>query len=59
MAMSPLAEALNETIKSMPAGTYLLFGLFDNNNLIAASVSIRVSHDILYNFYHADIEKHL
>lgn len=33
---------------------YVLFGLFDEETLIAASVSIMVTNDILYNFYHAD-----
>ena len=42
-----------ETIKILP-DKYLLFGLFDQDKLIAASVSIRISQDILYNFYHAD-----
>jgi hypothetical protein len=46
-------ENLYKTIKLMP-DKYLLFGLFDGDKLIAASVSIRVSHKILYNFYHAD-----
>ena len=44
---------LERAIKSMP-DKYILFGLFDNKKLIAASVSIRVSKEILYNFYHAD-----
>lgn len=46
-------DKLEETIKLLP-DKYLLFGLFDQNKLIAASVSIRISHEILYNFYHAD-----
>jgi len=44
---------LYQTVKSMP-DKYLLFGLFDQHDLIAASVSIRISKNILYNFYHAD-----
>ena len=44
---------LKRVIKLMP-DKYILFGLFDSEKLIAASVSIRVSKDILYNFYHAD-----
>ena len=44
---------LERAIKSMP-DKYILFGLFDKEKLIATSVSIRVSKDILYNFYHAD-----
>ena len=46
-------EELNQTIKALP-DKYLLFGLFAGEELIAASVSIRISEDILYNFYHAD-----
>ena len=44
---------IEQTIRAMP-DKYLLFGLFDNDRLIAASVSIRVSDNVLYNFYHAD-----
>ena len=46
-------ERLQQTIKSLP-DKYLLFGLFNQDELIAASVSIRISQNILYNFYHAD-----
>ena len=46
-------RGLYETVKRMQ-GQYLLFGLYDADRLIAASVSIRTSDDILYNFYHAD-----
>ena len=46
-------DELHETMKILP-DNYLLFGLFDQDKLIATSVSIRVSQDILYNFYHAD-----
>ena len=44
---------LYKAMKLMP-DKYMLFGLFDRDNLIAASVSILISHEILYNFYHAD-----
>jgi len=46
-------DKLYQTIKILP-DKYLLFGLFDQHKLIAASVSILISQDILYNFYHAD-----
>lgn len=46
-------ELLYQTIQSLP-DKYLLFGLFAKDELIAASVSIRISENILYNFYHAD-----
>ena len=46
-------DGLHQTIMSLP-DKYLLFGLFDQAELIAASVSIRISQNILYNFYHAD-----
>ena len=46
-------DLLEKTMSSLP-DNYLLFGLFDKEELIAASVSIRISENILYNFYHAD-----
>ncbi len=45
--------ALRAAQTAMP-DKYLLFGVFDGGKLIAASVSIRVSRQVLYNFYHAD-----
>lgn len=44
---------LEETFTALP-DHYHLFGVFDDQLLIAASVSIRISEKILYNFYHAD-----
>lgn len=46
-------DDLYKTISLLPE-KYLLFGVFDNKKLIAASVSVRISKRILYNFYHAD-----
>jgi GNAT acetyltransferase-like protein len=46
-------DELSATILKLPE-TYLLFGLYDGDTLIAASVSIRITENILYNFYHAD-----
>jgi hypothetical protein len=51
--VSMVYDKLYQTIKLLP-DNYLLFGLFDQGKLIAASVSILISQDILYNFYHAD-----
>ncbi len=44
---------LQEAFVALP-NNYHLFGLYADNELIAASVSIRVSSRVLYNFYHAD-----
>jgi len=52
----PVSMSFNElstAINSLP-DKYLLFGIFDGDTLIAASVSVRISVDVLYNFYHAD-----
>ena len=46
-------EELLATIIALPSH-YLIFGLFDKDVLIAATISIRVADNILYNFYHAD-----
>ena len=46
-------EQLQTTINALPEH-YLLFGVYDENKLIAAAVSVRISRDIMYNFYHAD-----
>ena len=46
-------EELSRAIEMLPEG-YLLFGLYDGEKLIAATVSLRISKEILYNFYHAD-----
>lgn len=35
-------------------GDYLLFGVFDDDLLIATAVSIKLNREIIYNFYHAD-----
>lgn len=46
-------DDLHNVFDKLP-GHYNLFGLFDGTKLIAASVSIRISRQIMYNFYHAD-----
>ena len=52
----PVSMTYDQLYKTMKllSDSYLLFGLLDEDKLIAASVSIRVSPHILYNFYHAD-----
>ncbi|MEN8247459.1 MAG: hypothetical protein ABFS32_00880 [Bacteroidota bacterium] len=53
----PVSMSFNELEKvfnKLP-DNYHLFGVFDEDVLIAASVSIRISEKILYNFYHADL----
>ncbi len=50
-------EALQVAFDSFPE-QYLLFGIFDQSEMIATSVSIRVSNEILYNFYHGDRLSH-
>jgi hypothetical protein len=44
---------LRKVIEACPEN-YLLFTLWDKEELIAATVSIKVCDSILYNFYHAD-----
>lgn len=44
---------LQDTFSLFP-DEYMLFGVFDNERLIAASVSIRVNPEILYCFYIGD-----
>lgn len=46
-------SALKETVSQFPK-EYLIFGLYHNTSLIAASVCIRVNSQILYNFYLGD-----
>lgn len=38
---------------------YLLFTTMDKDKIIAATISIRINADIMYNFYHADHEDYL
>ena len=56
----PVTMSLNElqnAFSSFPY-RYLLFGVYDGSELIASAVSIRVSKNILYNFYHGDRLSH-
>jgi hypothetical protein len=43
-----------ETAFSLFPDAYLLFGVFDDNTLIAACVSVKVNQKILYNFFIGD-----
>jgi hypothetical protein len=42
---------LEKTVEKFP-DHYLLFGVFDDAELVAAAISIRVKQDVLYEFYH-------
>ncbi|UII29306.1 hypothetical protein LVD15_13015 [Fulvivirga maritima] len=46
-------QGLLKMFKAFP-DRYLLFGVFDDDKLIAVAVSILVSDQVLYNFYHGD-----
>lgn len=50
--LSMTFKELENVVKKLPT-SFLLFGVFKNDELIAAVVSIRVSETILYNFYPA------
>lgn len=46
-------DSLKNVIESC-LGNYMLFTLWDDDKLIAATVSIKLEDSIMYNFYHAD-----
>jgi len=46
-------ENLKSTIEACPSN-FILFTLWDNETLIAATVSVKINQSIMYNFYHAD-----
>ena len=48
-------EGLGKMFRYFP-GSYLLFGVFDGDRLVATAVSIRVNPRVLYNFYHGSHE---
>ncbi|NOT75941.1 MAG: hypothetical protein HOP08_13525 [Cyclobacteriaceae bacterium] len=52
MTLSELTETVN-VFKS----SFFLFGAYHKNELAAASISIRVHQDILYNFYSGHLKK--
>ncbi len=49
--LSMTFEKLRETVNVFPS-RFLLFGVFDGKRLAAASIAIRVSDHVLYEFYH-------
>ncbi len=52
MSLSLTLEQLKSTIQYCKAD-FFLFGVFQRNEMIASSVSVKVSNRILYDFYHA------
>ena len=52
----PVTMSLNELKKAYSEApeNYLLFGVFDEEKLVATAISIRLNDGILYNFYHGD-----
>lgn len=51
-SLSMTKAQLKKVVKKLPKEFYL-FGVYERNELIAASISIRVSGDVVYNFYSA------
>lgn len=51
-SLSMTYEQLNKTVRKMKSN-FVLFGVYKENNLVAASISIRVNKSVLYNFYSA------
>ncbi|HEV8512825.1 MAG TPA: hypothetical protein VGQ59_06095 [Cyclobacteriaceae bacterium] len=52
MALSMTLPQLKSTIQNCQ-NDFFLFGIFQKNQLMAASISVRVNERILYDFYHA------
>jgi hypothetical protein len=50
-------NALNDTFNIFP-DRHMLFGIFNHDEMIAASIAIRVKQDMLYNFYSAHSERY-
>lgn len=55
-SLSMTYEELNETVKKLP-NTFMLFAVYQQDVLVAASISIRVNKKIVYNFYSAHSRK--
>lgn len=53
--LSMTEKEVQQMVNTFPE-RYFLFGLFDGNTLVSASISIRVRQNMLYNFY-ADHDK--
>jgi hypothetical protein len=51
-ALSMGIADVRKTVEQFP-DRYLLFGVYQEQTLIAAAIAIRVSHDVLYDFYPA------
>lgn len=45
-------KSLQKTVNAFPA-EFILFGVYRNSSLVAASICIRVNQEIIYNFYSA------
>ena len=52
MALSMALPQLKSTVQNCP-DDFLLFGVFQKDELIAASIAVKVNERILYDFYHA------
>jgi len=52
MSLSMTLPQLKIQLKNV-RDDFLFFGIFQKNTLMAASISVRVSNRILYDFYHA------
>jgi hypothetical protein len=55
MSLSLTLRQLERIIRSCP-DDFLLFGLFQADELIAASIAVKVNDRILYDFYHAHLK---
>lgn len=56
----PVTMTLQELLAAFTSfpDQYFLFGLFDQDEMIATAVSIKVNDHVLYNFYHGDRLSH-
>ena len=50
-------DQLNQAFEQFP-NRYLLFGVFDQDKLIAASICIAVNGNVLYDFYHGELPEY-
>lgn len=51
-SLSMTKTQLKRVVKKLPKEFYL-FGVYETNTIVAASISIRVNKDVVYNFYSA------
>ena len=54
--LSMTLEQVNKVADAFP-NEFFLFGIFVHKEMVAASISIRVHRDILYNFYSGHLKK--